>query len=151
MGLQELSSPSQDGRRNTRIWFGGGKKKLFPEPGAFTSQNQHPIACLNSIYKWFAASVRRPVNKHISGFGLLEDQKRGANAGRRKTIDNLLDSDGGFCTGCRNVGRQHQSFSRLQLPRGSFSIKIVLLNAWWLTQDCHRHKRSLSMAWIDVR
>ena len=36
----------------------------------------------------------------------------------------LLDSEGGFRTGCRNVSRQQQSFSGLQSPRWSFSIKV---------------------------
>lgn len=110
------------------VW--GRKKETFSKPGAFTSPNQHPIVCLNTMYKWFAASVRGPVNKHIlSDFGLIKDQQIGAKAGCSKTIDNL-DSEGAFRTGCRNVGRQHQFFSRLQSPRGSFSIKIVLLIAW---------------------
>ena len=87
---------SQGGRRSTRTWFGGEEKRLFPTPGAFTSQNQHPIVCLNTIYKWFAASVRGPVNKHIlSDFGLIKDQQIGAKAGCSKTIDNL-DSEGAF-------------------------------------------------------
>ena len=34
------------------------------------------------------------------------------------------DSQDGFCTGCRNISHQQQSFSVLQLPRWSFSIKV---------------------------
>ena len=43
-------------------------------------------------------------------------------------FDNLrgshLDSKDGFRTGCRNVSRQQQSFSGLQSPKWSFSIKV---------------------------
>ena len=35
-----------------------------------------------------------------------------------------LDSEDGFRTCCRNVSHQQQSFSRLQPPRWSFSIKV---------------------------
>ena len=35
-----------------------------------------------------------------------------------------IDSEDGFCVGCRNVSRQQQSFSGFQSPRCSFSIKV---------------------------
>ena len=35
-----------------------------------------------------------------------------------------LDSEHGFRTGCRNVSHKQQSFSGLQSPRWSFSIKV---------------------------
>ena len=34
------------------------------------------------------------------------------------------NSEDGFRTGCRNVSHKQQSFSGLQLPRSSFSIKV---------------------------
>jgi len=36
-------------------------------------------------------------------------------------------SEDGFRTGCRNVSHEQQSFSGLQSPRWSFSIKVTLL------------------------
>jgi len=33
------------------------------------------------------------------------------------------DSEHGFCTGCRNISHKQPSFSGLQSPRWSFSIK----------------------------
>ena len=45
-----------------------------------------------------------------------------------------LDSEDGFRTGCRNVSHLQQSFSGLQSPRWSFSIKVFLslLLLMWL-------------------
>ena len=39
------------------------------------------------------------------------------------TFPSLLDSEDGFHTGCQNISCKQQSFSGLQLPRWSFSIK----------------------------
>ena len=33
------------------MWFSEGKTSLIPKPGEFTSDNQRPITCLNTMYK----------------------------------------------------------------------------------------------------
>ena len=43
---------------------------------------------------------------------------------RRTVVGDRLDSENGFRTDCRNISRQQQSFSGLQSPRWSFSIKV---------------------------
>ena len=32
------------------LWFSAGKTSLIPKPGKFSSDNQRPITCLNSVY-----------------------------------------------------------------------------------------------------
>jgi len=41
-------------------WFTGGKTLLIPKPGQFSSENQRPITCLNTIYKWFKTNESSP-------------------------------------------------------------------------------------------
>ena len=95
-------------------WFTEGKTRLIPKQGDFTSENQHPITCLNTSYKWFTSCVLVPMDKHLKVYDLMEKQQRGAKAGCSGTTDNL------------------------QIDRT-------------VTLDCHRHKRNLSVAWVDVR
>ena len=91
----------------------GGKTSLIPKPGEFSSNNQRPITCLNTVYKWFTACLLVPIDEHLEEHGLMEAEQRGAKKGCSGTMDNLLID------------------------------KMV-------TQDCHRGKRNLSMAWVDV-
>ena len=95
-------------------WFTEGKTRLIPKQGDFTSENQRPITCLNTSYKWFTSCVLGPMDKHLKMYDLMEKQQRGAKAGCSGTTDNL------------------------QIDRT-------------VTLDCHRHKRNLSVAWVDVR
>ena len=34
------------------VWFSEGKTTLPPKPREFTSYNQRPITCVNTLYKW---------------------------------------------------------------------------------------------------
>ena len=95
-------------------WFTEGKTKLIPKQGDFTSENQSPITCLNTSYKWFTLCMLGPMEQHLNVYDLMEKQQRGAKAaGCSGTTDNLL------------IDRT-------------------------VTLDCHRHKRNLSAAWVDV-
>ena len=94
-------------------WFTEGKTRLIPRQGAFTSENQRPITCLNTLYKWFTSCVLGPMDKHLKVYDLMEKQQRGAKVGCSGTTDNLL------------IDRT-------------------------VTLDCHRHKRNLSVARVDV-
>lgn len=95
-------------------WFAPGKSSLIPKPGEFSSENQRPITCLNTGYKWFTSCVLDPMDYHLDYYDLMEMQQRGAKAKCSGTTDNLM------------IDRM-------------------------VTLDCHRHKRNLSVAWIDVR
>ena len=52
-------------------WFTGGKSRLLPKPGEFSSQNQRPITCLNNQYKWFTSCLLPPMDKHLEEHDLL--------------------------------------------------------------------------------
>ena len=95
-------------------WFSEGKTSLIPKTGKFTSDNQRPITCLNTMYKWFTSCLLVPTDKHLDEYDLMEGAQRGARAGCSGTVDNLLID------------------------------RTVAL-------DCHRRRRNLSMAWIDVK
>ena len=71
-------------------WFPQGKTTLIPKPGEFSSENQRPITCLNTIYKWFTACLLIPTNHHLERNNLMESQQRGAKSGCSGTTDNLL-------------------------------------------------------------
>ena len=94
--------------------FTEGKTSLLPKPGDFTSENQRPITCLNTSYKWFTSCVLGPMDEDVDKHELMEKSHRGAKAKCSGTTDNLM------------IDRM-------------------------VTLDCHRNKRNLSVAWIDVR
>ena len=76
---------------NTNIeypaWFSEGKTTLLPKAGEFTSDNQRPITCLNTLYK---SCLLGPMNEHLETYGSMDGAQRGAHAGCSGTIDNLL-------------------------------------------------------------
>ena len=94
-------------------WFTEGKTTLIPKPGVVSSDNQRPITCLNTVYKWFTACLLRPMDQHLDVYGPMEAEQRGAKEGCSGTTDNLLIDQ-------------------------------------MVTQDCHRGRRNLSTAWVDV-
>ena len=71
-------------------WFAEGKTTLIPKPGEFTSDNQRPITCLNTCYKWFTSCLLGPTDQHVGEHGLMEGSQRGAKKGCSGTVDNLL-------------------------------------------------------------
>ena len=71
-------------------WFAEGKTTLIPKPGEFTSDNQRPITCLNTSYKWFTSCLLGPTDQHVEEDGLMEGSQRGAKKGCSGTVDNLL-------------------------------------------------------------
>ena len=70
--------------------FAEGKTSLIPKPGEFTSDNQRPIACLNTSYKWFTLCLLDPTDQHLKEHGLMEGSQRGAKKGCSGTVDDLL-------------------------------------------------------------
>ena len=48
----------------------------MPKPGEFSSDNQRPTTCLNTIYKWFTACLLVPMDKHLEEHGLMEAEQR---------------------------------------------------------------------------
>ena len=59
-------------------WFSEGKTSFIPKEGEFLSENQIPITCLNTKYKWFASCLLAPMDQHLDHHGLIEGQQRGA-------------------------------------------------------------------------
>ena len=55
-------------------WFSEGKTFFISKEGEFLSENQIPITCLNTMYKWFASCLLAPMDQHLDHHG----QKRGA-------------------------------------------------------------------------
>ena len=72
------------------LWFSEGKTSLIPKPRGFTSDNQRPITCLNTMYKWYTSCLLVPTDKHLDDYDLMEGAQRGARAGCSGTMDNLL-------------------------------------------------------------
>ena len=96
-------------------WFTQGKTTLIPKPGEFSSENQRPITCFNTIYKWFIDCLLAPINHYLDRDNLMGSQQRGARSGCSGTTDNLL------------------------------------IDRMMIEVDCIRGKRSIRMAWIDVK
>ena len=78
------------GEHTYPLWFAQGKTTLIPKPGEFTSANQRPITCLNTMYKWLTTCMLTPMNQHLDTYVLIEGEQRGARVGCSGTIDNLL-------------------------------------------------------------
>ena len=55
------------------LWFTEGRTSLIPKPGEFSSENQGPITCLNTVYKWFTSCLLQPVNSHLD-YDLMEGE-----------------------------------------------------------------------------
>ena len=67
-----------------------GGENIIPKPGKFSSDNQKPIMCLNTIYKWHMSCLLVSTDKHLNRYELMEDAQRGVHAGCSGTVDNLL-------------------------------------------------------------
>ena len=60
-------------------WLSESKTTLLSKPGEFTSDNQRPITCLNTLYKWFTLCLLGSTNEHLETHGLM-DGPRGTHA-----------------------------------------------------------------------
>ena len=69
---------------------GGGGNITDPQTGRIFSDNQRPLTCLNTVYKWFTACLLAPMDKHLEEHGLMEAKQSGAKKGCSGTMDNLL-------------------------------------------------------------
>ena len=101
----------------------GGKTSLIPKPGKFSSGNQRPFTCLNTIYKWYTSCLLVPIDKHLNHYDLMEGTQRGARAGCSGPVDNLLIDrmvtldchrrKRNFCMGWVDVKKAYDYRSRL--------------------------------------
>ena len=55
-----------EGSHDLPQWFSEGRTILMPMPGNYTSDNQRPITCLNTTYKWFPSCLLPPTVVNIS-------------------------------------------------------------------------------------
>ena len=53
-------------------WFSEGKTTLLTKPGEFTSDNQRPITCVNTFYKWTTLCLLGPANELLETHGLIK-------------------------------------------------------------------------------
>ena len=73
--LQAISSSDEEYPQ----WFSKEKASLIPKPREFTSDNQRPITCLNTIYKWYTSCLLAPIDKHLNYYGLIEGAQGGCS------------------------------------------------------------------------
>ena len=72
-------------------WLVTGRTVLIPkDPNASTPDKFRPIACLNTIYKTFTATVERVVNDHITTHRILPHEQCALRRGRRGCFDALM-------------------------------------------------------------
>ena len=87
-----------------QLWFTESKTTLILKPGEFSSKNQRPITCLNSIYKWLTSCLIKPVVQHLDKYGLMQEEQRGVRQGCSGTMDNLF-IDRMVCQECQRGRR----------------------------------------------
>ena len=68
IAFQEISST--DGEYPLKC--SEGKKSLIPKRGEFTSDNQQPITCLNTMHKWYTLCLLVPTDKQLDDYNLME-------------------------------------------------------------------------------
>ena len=59
------------------LWFKEGKTSLIPKASEFFSENQRPITCLNTIFKWFTSCLLKQVDRH-SNVNFTAARRQGA-------------------------------------------------------------------------
>ena len=84
MGVVKSFESIVQGEYQYPWWFAEGKTSLIPKPGELNSGNQRPVTYLNTIYKWFALCILKPMNQHLDKYELAEREQRGARAGERR-------------------------------------------------------------------
>ena len=89
-GIATCFAAIGNGEENYPHWFTGGKTTLIPKPGEFISENQRPITCLNTLYKWFTSCLLKPINQNLDRHRLMETEQRGVKSKCSGTTDNLL-------------------------------------------------------------
>ena len=122
--------------REVPFWFTEGK---IQKAGEFSSGNQRPITCLNTIYKWFTSCLLKPVDKHLNENGLMQGEQRGPKANCSGTIDNLL-IDRKFCQDSQR-GRCNLSMAWIDVKKAYDSV-----DHRWLEQMFYLHRFP---RWID--
>ena len=119
-------------------WFTGGKTNLIPKPGELSSQNQRPITCLNTQYKWFTTCLLSPMDEHLETHNLLEEEQRGARTKCSGTMDNLM-IDRMVCRDSRN-GSRNLSMAWIDVRKAFDSVSHA-----WLQEMMTMHKFPLWM------
>ena len=109
-----------NGDQEIPLWTTEGKTTLIPKPGEFSSENQRPITCLNSIYKRLTCCLIKPVDQHLDKYGLMQGEQRGAREGCSGTMDNLL-IDGMVCQDCQR-GRRNLRMAWVDIRKAYDSV-----------------------------
>ena len=74
-------------------WFSRGRTSLLPKEGEWAEDNQRPITCLNTQYKWLTSLLLYFHNLHLETYQLMQIDQRGAKQNVSGTIDNTLIDD----------------------------------------------------------
>ena len=69
--------------------------------------NQRPITCLNTLYKWYTSFLLVDPNYHLLSYGLMQGDQREAKQDCSGTVDNLLIDR----MVCQDAQRGHKNLS----------------------------------------
>ena len=71
-------------------WFCRGRTFLIPKPGVWSAENQRPITCTNTQYKWYTTVILTKLSNHLEKYHLMQIDQRGAKQKCNGTVENLL-------------------------------------------------------------
>ena len=70
--------------------FCRGLTSLILKPGVRSAENQRPITCTNSQYKWYASVILTKLSNYLEKYRLMQIDQRGAKQKCNRTAENLL-------------------------------------------------------------
>ena len=71
-------------------WFCRGRTSLIPKPGVLSAENERPITCTNTQYKWYTSVILTKLSNHLEKYHLMQIDQRGAKQKCNGTAENLL-------------------------------------------------------------
>ena len=121
--------------RDFPLRFSGEKTSLLPKPGEFTKDNQRPITCLNTLYKWYTSCLLVDANHHLLSHVLTQGDQRGAKQDCSGAVNNLL-IDRMVCQDAQR-GDRNLSMAWIDVSKACDSV-----DHRWLVQMFELHKFS---------
>ena len=79
--------------KGIEAWYCRGRTVLIEKLGEWSKENQRPITCLNTHYKWLTSILLIFQNSHLSKYNLMQIDQRGSKEGTSGTVNNLLIDD----------------------------------------------------------
>ena len=87
---QKLFQQAVNGSLPVPSWFCRGRTSLIPKPGVWSPENQRPITCTNTQYKWYTSVILTKLSNHLEKYHLMQLDQRGAKQKCSGTAENLL-------------------------------------------------------------